>query len=62
MSDPRQDYDRALTNYRKALARLKEAKAALALAKAKPPPRAYSLSEIDAFFPPPSFVTSSPHE
>jgi hypothetical protein len=36
-----------------ALARLKEAKAALKAAKVKPPPRTYTLAEIDAFFPSP---------
>ena len=47
-----QEYARALTAYRKALTRLRAAKAALAASKAKPPPRTYTLAEIDAMFPP----------
>ena len=52
MSDPYQEYTKALARYAVALARLKEAKRALTKAKAKPQPRTYTLAEIDSFFPP----------
>ena len=52
MSDPQQEYARALAAYKKARKRLSEAKTALAKAKAKPPPRIYTLAHVDALFPP----------
>jgi hypothetical protein len=50
MSDPQEEYARALVAYRRARKRLAEAKSALP--KVKAVHRDYTLARIDALFPP----------